>query len=466
MAETPECAYRAARSVAVGARHVLTVLYTRARRDVVVAYLEDLGPAPFVWPGKEWIEDMSGCSRSQVYEHLKALEQLGAAIPGQQKIDGKVRKGWVLPLRDGVQPVPLDSSEGRQLHDSEAGPPGGVEHARAEVKPEVVRPAGQTDPEDVRPAGNPADRKSGPPDKTVRPAGSENPAGRTNSSGPPDQNRKGTGERTGRGTDVDDVTNSTERRASPADRTPRAVARRPYPDAPDGQPVGGASAARALLVELAHLHRPADAGRCFTPSNRRHLELAELLLAVSPGPGDDAGAVANERVQLVLGYVRDFAELIRDDPKQAQFWRPGMLAMTPGPGRSLSAWDMLVNEVDAWRRRRRDERDAAAGVRARRQRDAEEAEQLERRRMDPSEVARQAAHITGVQPQRDEHEQARRAGRRREADAARTEQDEIETNRKINALFVEFKHAAGRSPAAEEAADIRRRVRGGEGTAT
>lgn len=27
---------------------------------------------------------------------------------------------------------------------------------------------------------------------------------------------------------------------------------------------GGASAARALLVELAHLHRPADAGRCFT----------------------------------------------------------------------------------------------------------------------------------------------------------------------------------------------------------
>lgn len=239
----------------------------------------------------------------------------------------------------------------------------------------------------------------------------------------------------------------------------RAVARRPYPDAPDGQPVGGASAARALLVELAHLHRPADAGRCFTPSNRRHLELAELLLAVSPGPGEDPGAVANDRLQLVLGYVRDFAELLREDPKQAQFWRPGMLATTPGPGRSLSAWDMLVNEVDAWRRRRRDEREAATAVQARREREREEAEQLERRRMDPAEVARATARFTGA-PQRDEHERARRAGRAREAEAAHDDQAEHELRRQINAALLAARNANGGPLTDEQAEEIRRRVRG------
>jgi hypothetical protein len=45
-------------------------------------------------------------------------------------------------------------------------------------------------------------------------------------------------------------------------------------------------------------------------------------------------AVANERLQLVLGYVREFADLIREYFKQAQLWRPGMLATPRGPGRS------------------------------------------------------------------------------------------------------------------------------------
>ena len=466
MAETPECAYRAARAVAVGARHVLTVLYTRARRDVVVAYLEGFGPAPFVWPGKDWIEEMSGCSRSQVYDHLKALEQLGAAIPGQQKIDGKLRKGWVLPLRDGVQPVPADSSEGRQQHDSEAGPTGGSAHATADEQPEVVRPAGQIDPPDVRPAGNPADRKSGPPDKTVRPAGSENPARRTNSSGPPDQNRKGTGEGTGRRTDVvDDVPNSTERRASPADRTPRVVARRPMPDAPDGQPVGGASAARVLLLELTRLYCPDDEGRRFVVANRRHLELAEQLLAVAPGPGDDPGVLANERLQRVLGYVRDFAELVRADRKQEVFWRPTMLGTTPAAGKTISAWEMLCADVDAWRRRRRDERDAAAAVQVRRERDREEAEQVQRRRMDPAEVAREAARFTGAEPERDD-ERLRRQGRAREADAARDEWSEIDIRRRTNEALTAAMKANGGQLSQAQAEDIRRRVRGEGATAT
>ncbi len=120
---------------------------------------------------------------------------------------------------------------------------------------------------------------------------------------------------------------------------------------------------------------------------------------------------------------------------------------------SLSAWDMLVNEVDAWRRRRRDEREVATAVQARREREREEAEQLERRRMDPAEVARATARFTGM-PQRDEHEQARRAGRAREADAARDDQAEQELRRQINAALLAARNANGGPLTAEQAEDI------------
>lgn len=125
----------------------------------------------------------------------------------------------------------------------------------------------------------------------------------------------------------------------------------------------------------------------------------------------------------------------------------------------------LLREVDGWRRRRREDQDATAAAQVRREREREEAEQVQRRRMDPAEVARATARFTGaLEPARDD-ERLRGAGRRREADAARTEQDAIEMNRKINALFVEFNRSAGRPPTADEAEKIRRRVRG-EGEAT
>lgn len=466
MAETPLCAYAAVDSAPAGL--VLTVLYKHAPWAEVRDYLAGTAArAPFAGCGPSRVSDcLPRMSRAQVYVHLKTLRELGFIKPSREVCqDGVERDGFLLLARDDGQPVPGDSSEGCQQRSSESGKP--------DSRAASARPA-------VRKTGRP---QSGNPDTPVRETGRAGPETRTAPSGKPDcnslQNREleqieqikddelttQVPEQRGREAAPVSTTPAPTATSSPTTPAPRAVARRPYPDAPDGQPVGGASAARALLVELAHLHRPADAGRCFTPSNRRHLELAELLLAVSPGPGEDAGTIANERLQLVLGYVRDFAQLIRDDPKQEQFWRPNMLATTPGPGRTLSAWEMLTNDVDAWRRRRREERDAAAAAQVRREREREEAEQLQRRRMDPAEVARATARFTGaVEPARDD-ERLRGAGRRREADAARSEQDAIEMNRKINALFVEFNRAAGRPPTADEAEKIRCRVRG-EGEAT
>lgn len=237
------------------------------------------------------------------------------------------------------------------------------------------------------------------------------------------------------------------------------------PDAPDGQPVGGASAARVLLLELTRLYCPDDEGRRFVVANRRHLELAEQLLAVAPGPGDDPGVLANERLQRVLGYVRDFAELVRADRKQEVFWRPTMLGTTPAAGKTISAWEMLCADVDAWRRRRRDERDAAAAVQVRRERDREEAEQVQRRRMDPAEVAREAARFTGAEPERDD-ERLRRQGRAREADAARDEWSEIDIRRRTNEALTAAMKANGGQLSQAQAEDIRRRVRGEGATAT
>lgn len=471
MAETPLCAYAAVDSAPAGL--VLTVLYKHAPWAAVRDYLSRAGAVPFAGCSPARVSDcLPRMSRAQVYVHLKTLRELGLIKPSREVCqDGVERDGFQLLARDDGQPVPGDSSEGCQQRSSESGKP---DSGTASARP-AVRKTGQ--------------HESGNPDIPVRETGRASPGNRIAPSGKPDcnslQNRDfeqieqikddelSTQVPEKRAREADPVSTTTTTTTATSSRAtqapaPRAVARRPYRDAPDGQPVGGASAARALLVELAHLHRPADAGRCFTPSNRRHLELAELLLAVSPGPGEDAGAVANDRLQLVLGYVRDFAELIRDDPKQEEFWRPNMLATTPGPGRSLSAWDMIVRDVDAWRRRRRGEREAAAAVEVRRQREREEAEQLQRRRMDPAEVARATARFTGADPDQAERhdEQLRRQGRAREADAVRDEWSEIDIRRRTNEALTAAMKANGGQLSQAQAEDIRRRVRGEGATAT
>jgi hypothetical protein len=333
MAETPECALRAARAVQVGARYVLTVLYTRVRRVDLVAYLEGAEAVPFVYPGAEWIEDTSGCSRSQVYDHLKALEKIGAAVPARLDVDGKNRKGWILPLRD--HPVSSDRPA-----TSAVGSVGGQDEVGGR---ECVRPSGKT----VRPTGRPTARKSDPPDREVRPSGPESPAERTDSSGPPDQNRCSNRDQN-RIFNKEPAGQLLEDSIARDPRPPRAMAVRPYPTTSDGQPVGGASPARALLVRLTELFVADDEGRRCSPAVPRHLQLAEQVLHVE-GPSDELATIAAERLQRVLAVVADFADLCRASPKHARWWGPNMLSTVPSkPGRQ-AAWDVVVAEVDKWR---------------------------------------------------------------------------------------------------------------------
>ncbi|MBL9102150.1 MAG: hypothetical protein JNL82_14395 [Myxococcales bacterium] len=370
MAEPPDCAFRAARAVVVGARYVLSILYTRVRRVDLVAYLDGEGPAPFVYPGAEWIEDTSGCSRSQVYEHLKALEKIGAAIPGRREVDGKTRKGWILPLRD--HPVSSDSPA-----TGAGGSVGGQDEVDGEH--EEVRPSGKK----VRPAGRPAERKSAGADPPVRPSGPENPAERTNLSGRPEQNRflnreenQLINKRPAGQVLVDPIARETP--------PPRAVATRPHPSGPDGQPVGGASSARSLIVRLTELFVADDEGRRFSPAIPRHLQLAEQLLHVEGLP-DELEVLARERLQRVLGVVADFADLCRSSPKHARWWGPNMLSTVPSKPGKQPAWDVVVAEVDRWRAEQRQRRIDQEVVQAQASKAREEAEASAR------EAARAAA---------------------------------------------------------------------------
>lgn len=459
MAETPLCAYAAVDSAPAGL--VLTVLYRHAPWAEVRDYLAgDAGRAPFAGCSPSRVSDcLPRMSRAQVYAHLKKLREIGLIKPSREVCqDGVERDGFLLLARDDGQPVPGDSSEGCQQRSSESGKPDG---GTASARPAVRKP------------GHP---ESGNPDTPVRETGRASPGNRIEPSGKPDcnslQNRAleqieqikddelTTQVLEQRGREAPVSTTATAPVATPA----RVVAHRPVPDAPDGQPVGGASAARVLLLELTHLYCPDDEGRRFVVANRRHLELAEQLLAVASGPGDDPGVLANERLQLVLGYVRDFAELVRADRKQEVFWRPTMLGTTPAAGKTISAWEMLTAKVDEWRKAKRADREAQAVVRARRAADVAEERQIAERRMDPALVAREAARFTGVQPQpeAEREETLRRQGRGREAATRRAESNDEEMRLAINRALLDAMKKNGGPLSQEQAEDIRRRVRGEE----
>lgn len=409
MAETPECAYRAAHVVLAGARLLLTLLYTRARRDVVVAYLEGEGPAPFVFPGTAWLVEWSGISRSQVYDHLAELERRGLAVPHQRDVDGKARKGWTLPVRDGFVPAPVseDSPEGRRQRDLEAGSPG------------------ETEQRDVRPSGNPAERKSGPPDIPVRPSGQESPAERTKVSGRADGNR---------------CSNSN------SNRSINKFAAAAVETSSDRR-------ARELLELLEKLYRPDDLGRRFSATNPRHLEIAKEVLRVAPRPGDDPEILADERAELVRGYVTDFDAMCKTNGLHAKWWGPLMLGTTPRPGKKKAAWEMVTGDVDAWRASNRRQRDDAEVIQVRADAARREEAEVTARRLGATDVAAALANapfMRGLQ-----------AGVKREAEAARAEVDDIEVQRRINAALIAAMQERGDSGLTRaEVEDIKRRVRG------
>lgn len=466
MAETPLCAYAAVDSAPAGL--VLTVLYKHAPWAEVRDHLAGTAArAPFAGCSPSRVSDcLPRMSRAQVYAHLKKLREIGLIKPGREVCqDGVERDGFLLLARDDGQPVPGDSSEGCQQRSSESGKP----DSRAASPRQAVRKTGH--------------QQSGFPDTPVRKTGRAGPENRIEPSGKPDCNslQYRALEQIQQIKDAELTTQVPEQRereapvsttatapvatSSPATPAPRVVAHRPVPDAPDGQPVGGASSARVLLLELTRLYCPDDEGRRFVVANRRHLELAEQLLAVAPGPGDDPGVLANERLQLVLGYVRDFAELVRADRKQEVFWRPTMLGTTPAAGKTISAWEMLTAKVDEWRKAKRADREAQAVVRARRAADVAEERQIAERRMDPAAVAREAARFTGVQPEAEREEGLRRQGRGHEAATRRAESDDGEMRLAINRALLDAMKKNGGPLSKEQAEDIRRRVRG-EGDTT
>ena len=153
MAETPDYAYHAVRSLPAAARVILTVLYRHVTRDAVLGH-EAGGPAPWTFVGVKKIIELSGVGRTQVYDHMRALEKLGAVRPETRE----PHDGWVLPLL----PSTTSDSEGRQQHGSESGSPDDIEGD------ESGRPDDR-----VRQTGRPEGPQSGPPDETVRRAGRE-----------------------------------------------------------------------------------------------------------------------------------------------------------------------------------------------------------------------------------------------------------------------------------------------------
>jgi hypothetical protein len=225
-----------------------------------------------------------------------------------------------------------------------------------------------------------------------------------------------------------------------------------------------------LVVELAMLFRPTEEGRCFTPANPRHLQLAEQLLHVAAGPDDDPRVLANERLQFVLAYVRDYAAVCQGDPKEAKWWGPGMLTTVPREAGMKPRWDVLMGVVDEWREERRRQRASASAAQTRAEADRAEAALIAQRRMGPEEVAEATAQLTRriVASQRApvDEDRLRRFGQHREAQAARADQDDMEVRRRINEQLTAAMKAKGGPLTTDEAENIRRRVRGEEATGT
>ncbi len=425
MAETPDYAYHAVRSLPAAARVILTVLYRHVTRDAVLGH-EAGGPAPWTFVGVKKIIELSGVGRTQVYDHMRALEKLGAVRPETRE----PHDGWVLPLL----PSTTSDSEGRQQHGSESGSPDDIEGD------ESGRPDDR-----VRQTGRPEGPQSGGPDETVRRAGRDSPAGRTRQSGGPDENRY-----------VNNNSNMIINKTTAA-----AVV------------VSLDRRARELVEQLAVLFHPDEPGRRFSPSNPRHLEIAREVLAVHVHPGEDAERLADDRFSLVHNYVSDFAKMCAANvllPRPVrEWWGPLMLSTVPRPGKSKSAWECLMKSVDDWRlgnRRQQAEAEAEQGRAAEAARRAEqevrEAAEVAARRTPHEDVAAAVASAPFMRREDPRAEEAtRRSGAAREIRDELAEVREIEIQRRVNAELCSAMSAKGEMGLTRsEVAEITRRARG------
>lgn len=490
MAETPLCAY--ALDVGAPAILVLTVLYRHAPHVQVKAYLAGEGPAPFAGCG---VEHLCSClprmSRSQVYAHVKTLRVAGAIRPDRQRcLDGRERDGFELLTRDtGGEPVQETSSEAGQQRRAESGIPD--------------RPAPA-----VRETGRP---ESGKPDAAVRDPGSGSPVSRTVQSGKPDENSSYNYKLNENFNSIGDGEERTEdretRATAPAARVDRdakpdnsePVEIRPAPKARrpqtlvDGEVPGSTpeSFARLLLLELGQLYVPtlpngrADETRRIRTNDRQVLARAERLLAV-PLEGlsdDDAKQARRERFGYVLEQCRAFADLCRRDKAKAGFWGPFMLETDAAAGKTMSRWSMLERDVST-------AASTAAAIEVQ-QRAAEAASRPPPAKPEPKETpeeiaereeraARYKAQVESmfgsvakstrlpvtVRPDDERSEEtARRQGPRREAQAERDEDRELEIRRRINVALAAAREEARRlhgedaTLTSAQADQIRRRVR-------
>ncbi|MCY1008538.1 hypothetical protein OV079_23855 [Nannocystis pusilla] len=168
------------------------MLYKHTRQSVVRAWHEQRGPVPFTWVSTKLLLDITGRSRSQVYDDLKALERAGIIKPSTRVIERIKRGGWELPLRDcdDMSPAPGgDESEGFEVGQQSHPDAAPLDDAESPVEPpdlsalENAPQARESVPPDIL-----GMRESVPPDKSVRPAGQESPPRRTSASARPDRN--------------------------------------------------------------------------------------------------------------------------------------------------------------------------------------------------------------------------------------------------------------------------------------
>lgn len=442
-----------------GTRLVLAALWRHVRSSDREDYLRRGGAPVFVWPSISTVCRLTKRSQSSVEDDIKALRGAGLVERAKRTIGGRLILGFLL-LASPADDHPFEPDEllGGDVLVGE--PP----ETRV-VPPEDSGPATSPRP--------PSRRGKHPRVLGVVPPEDSGPEAREKPDVKPDVDAGATPVAVATVVLEHGDDDELNRRA------PRAVAVRPRQDLPIG---GGPTAAFALVDELSRLHRPE--GRCFWPNDPRHLAAAAELLAVVAGEGDDRRVLEQRRLDEVLGYVRDFADLCRADPKQAEFWRPSMLSTRPAPGRSLAAWDMLVNAVNAWRTRRSADR-AAAAAEAERRRQARIEAETPVPRSDPQLLERLTADFLTRTPSRlpaasisraippaplesvprttEDEEQLRRRGHGREAWTRRTAVDDDELALRINRALLDARRAKGEVPlTAEEAEFIRRRVRGEE----
>lgn len=354
---TPRALYRL--PLPEGTRLTLCVLYDSddIPPGAVHAWEEGrVAEPPFVWSvaGYQPLQDITGRSRSRIAEDLRQLADLGVI----RRATREGRRGWdLLGTRREPAAGPTGGTRGSQSADPRVPSAGPAGPSRGTPTPSAVVPrTGPTGPS----AGTSGSHRQDP---------TRTPAPPRAVSIQQEKHRDESAKlQAGRG----EAANEPPSLAAVA-ASSRRIADRPAP--PAVQAPG-----RALLLRLAREFGDAFVPR--VPGTDQALEsrrirpdadtlrrLAELLTA----PDDvDPGAWLDRQVELVSGYVRDYATICEADPEQAHHWGGNMLEVRPLKGQR-SAWETLTRIVDRWREAQAAAREAerssdalarAAGTRA------------------------------------------------------------------------------------------------------